>query len=82
MSDWLTVDDVARELNFAAKTVRSWCQQGIFPGATKWPNNSRGAHWRIPRTDVEALKRERMGEAPTVSGSRLDELMDAALAAL
>lgn len=80
MTTWLTAVDVGRELNFTPKTIREWCAKGIFPGAAKWPNDQPRAKWRIPREDVEALKRERMEGTTSVPNSRLDELMDAALA--
>jgi excisionase family DNA binding protein len=76
----MTTTDVAAKLNFTAKTVRRWCEQGVFPGARQWPHPGRG-HWRIPTDDVEALLREKTTREP-VSNDRIDAAMDAALAAL
>lgn len=80
MNAWLTVPDVAEKLNFHPKTIRLWCTKGIFPGAVKWPDEGPTARWRIPKGDVEALIRKRTMRESRISNSRLDELMDAALA--
>ena len=74
-----TPTDVARLLGFTPKTIRSWCQQGVFPGARKHPDDRPRSEWRIPARDVEAYQR---GRTPTVQvpRDRLDELMDAVLA--
>lgn len=76
---WYTSADVAGILGFTAKTIRSWCGRGIFPGAKKYPDNEPRSEWRIPATDVNALKVNRAA-TQTVSRDRLDALMDAALA--
>lgn len=76
---WLTPTDVAGMLRFTPKTVRAWCARGVFPGAQKYPDNSPRSEWRIPATDVEAMKRDR-STAERVPRDRLNQLMDAALA--
>lgn len=74
-----TPADVANLLGFTPKTIRAWCAKGVFPGARKFPDDAPRSEWRIPPADVEALRRK--SAAPKyVSSSRLDELMDAALA--
>lgn len=35
------------------RTIRRWCQQGLFPGATL----TRGGHWKIPPKVIEAVRR-------------------------
>lgn len=81
MSKWLTVPQVAADLNFHANTIRKWCHDGVFPGAAKWPDDGPTAEWRIPASDLEALKRERTKSRVPVDNKRIEELMDAALAA-
>lgn len=76
---WLTSADVADSLGFTPKTVREWCAKGVFPGAQKFPDNAPRSEWRIPASDVEAMKRDRASVQP-IPRDRLDELMDAALA--
>lgn len=78
-AQFYTTNDVAGILKFSPKTIRDWCGRGVFPGAEKYPSNTRGAEWRIPVTDVEAIKRRR-AEPKTIPRDRLDQLMDAALA--
>jgi excisionase family DNA binding protein len=51
----LTVQEVAALLKLHPETVRVWLRQGLFPNAYHLP---RKAGWRIPREDVEALKKE------------------------
>ena len=77
--DWYTPADVAGMLQYTPKTVREWCARGVFPGAMKFPDDRPTSTWRIPSTDVEALKRERATTQP-IPRDRLDQLMDAALA--
>lgn len=79
MTAFLTSADVASRLGFHPKTIREWCQRGVFPGAAKWPDDSKTSQWRIPAKDVAALERARTNPA-TIPNSRLDELMDAAMA--
>lgn len=74
-----TPTDVARILGFTPKTIRSWCAQGVFPGAQKFPDDAPRSEWRIPSGDVEAIKHRRAATRP-VSRDRLDQLMDAVLA--
>lgn len=78
-TQFYTTNDVAGILKFSPKTIRDWCGRGVFPGAEKYPSNTRGAEWRIPVTDVETIKR-RKTEPRKIPRTRLDELMDAALA--
>ena len=78
-SRWLTPTDVADSLGFTAKTVRAWCARGVFPGARKYPDTAPRSEWRIPATDVEAMKQQRTTRQP-IPRDRLDQLMDAALA--
>ena len=73
-----TATDVAGILGFTAKTIRAWCQRGVFPGAKKFPDDSPRSEWRIPPEDVARVKRKRVEAAP-ISKDRLDQLMDAAL---
>lgn len=75
---WYTTADVAGTLGFTSKTIREWCKDGVFPGAQKFPDNRPRAEWRIPSSDVEAVKRQRTAVTP-ISHDRLDQLMDAAL---
>jgi hypothetical protein len=35
------------------RTIRRWCQQGLFPGATLTP----GGHWKIPPKVIEAVRK-------------------------
>lgn len=79
MSKYLTAPDVAAKLGFHAKTIREWCNRGVFPGAKKWPDGGKTSHWRIPAEDVEALEREQ-ASTTSISNDRLDQLMDAAMA--
>lgn len=78
-TQFYTTNDVAEILKFSPKTIRDWCGRGVFPGAEKYPSNTRGAEWRIPAQDVEAIKRRQATTEP-ISRDRLDQLMDAALA--
>ena len=74
-----TAADVADILGFTPKTIRAWCARGVFPGAQKFPDDTPRAEWRIPSTDVEAIKRRHATTKP-IPRDRLDQLMDAALA--
>lgn len=53
------------------RTIRRWCQQGLFPGATLTP----GGHWKIPPQAIEAVRKEHpkgVGRRPRrVFGTRL-----------
>jgi len=51
----LTVHEVAAEFKVHPETVRTWLRERLFPNAYHLP---RRADWRIPRQDVEALKKE------------------------
>lgn len=73
-----TAADVGMILGFTAKTIRAWCQRGVFPGAKKFPDNSPRSEWRIPPEDVAQIKRARAAKLP-VTRDRLDQLMDAAM---
>lgn len=55
----LTVAEVADELGVAAKTINDWIALGRFPHAYKLDPLGRNSHYRIPRGDVEAIKRLR-----------------------
>jgi excisionase family DNA binding protein len=58
--DFLTVDEVARQLRVQPKTVRAWLGAGTLPGFKL-------AHktWRITRADLQAfLAASRRGDAP------------------
>jgi len=35
------------------KTIKRWCEKGLFPGATK----TKGGHWRIPAQAVEQVRK-------------------------
>ncbi|WP_168198039.1 helix-turn-helix domain-containing protein [Brachybacterium sp. SGAir0954] len=48
MTDWLTPDDAAEELQLSPYTVRLLCRTKKLPGAQKF-----GQQWRIPRTAIE-----------------------------
>ncbi len=51
----LTVHEVAALLKVHPETVRVWLRRRLFPNAYHLPGR---AGWRIPRQDVEALKKE------------------------
>ena len=61
----LRVDDVARSLDRAGSTVRSWLGQGRLPGAYRL----RDREWRIPRT---ALRNFLDSEANGSASSPID----------
>ncbi|MGJ9371828.1 helix-turn-helix domain-containing protein [Nesterenkonia sp. CF4.4] len=52
---WLTAEQVAQTLGFTSKTIRSWCVQGRFPNAKKFPDDKPRSEWRIPESDVRLL---------------------------
>jgi hypothetical protein len=58
----LSAKVLADELGKKPATARAWCEQGLFPNATKL----RG-EWRIPRSDVTAFL-ESQRERPTFTG--------------
>jgi excisionase family DNA binding protein len=51
----MTVAEVSKMLRVHRMTVLHWLERGIFPHAYKLPSR---AGWRIPRADIEALKKE------------------------
>lgn len=51
--DFLTATEAAGELGVSDQTVLNWRSRGAFPGATRL-----GKIWRIPRAEVERVKRE------------------------
>lgn len=54
----LTSSEAARLLGLSSpNTVKNWLAGGHFPGAYQ----TAGGHWRVPRVEVEAIKR-RMAE--------------------
>ena len=51
----LTSSQAAELLGISsANTVKNWLMGGHFPGAYR----TRGGHWRFPRAEVEAVKRD------------------------
>ena len=48
--DLLTIPETAEWLRVSTRTIRNMIDRGDFPKAVKV-----GGHWRIPRTDVEAV---------------------------
>jgi len=56
----LRVSDVANLIGYECRTIRSWCDDGVFPTAQKVPATDRG-QWRIKIDDV-ALERMLAGE--------------------
>ena len=54
--EYLTVEEVAATMKVHPESVRRWVRRGLFPNVIKAPA---GHGWRIPRDDVEALKRVR-----------------------
>jgi excisionase family DNA binding protein len=55
-TEYLKVEEVADAMDVHPETVRRWVRKGLFPNVIKAPA---GQGWRIPREDVEALKRVR-----------------------
>ena len=49
----MTTADAATMLRVSRKTIRAWCGQRRFPGATK--TSGRNGDWRIPSSDVYTL---------------------------
>ncbi|UEJ83955.1 helix-turn-helix domain-containing protein [Brachybacterium halotolerans subsp. kimchii] len=46
--DWLTLHEVADELQLNPETIRRYCVTGEFPHARKF-----GISWRVHRSDLE-----------------------------
>lgn len=47
MRDWLTAEEIAKELQVTGETVRAWCRAGQLR-ATRV-----GGRWRIKRSDLD-----------------------------
>ena len=78
---WLTVRQVAEELEYTEDTVRQYCAEGVFPNATKATDNPR-AHWRIPEQDVREFGTNRaIQRTPELDHRRRKQLMAARRAA-
>lgn len=74
---YLTVRQVAGDLGYSENTIRDYCAQKVFPGATK-ASDSPQAHWRIPETDVRNFGANRAASrATTLDHKRRKELMAA-----
>ena len=57
----LTTHEVAAILRVSPATIRAWLREGnVFPHAYQLPGK---AGWRIPRKDVDALRRRGEGAA-------------------
>jgi len=54
MNNLLTVNQLSDALNFNVKTIRNWCDDGVFPTARKVPNKPRG-QWRVLSDDIALL---------------------------
>lgn len=52
----LTIRQVARLLNVNERTVRRYIDQGEFPNNFRLGSGP-GAHWRIPKSDVNDFKK-------------------------
>lgn len=50
----LTVSQLSTALNFNVKTIRNWCDSGVFPTARRVPNKERG-QWRVLSDDLALL---------------------------
>jgi len=50
----LTVAQLSTALNFNVKTIRNWCDTGVFPTARRVPNKERG-QWRVLSDDIALL---------------------------
>jgi excisionase family DNA binding protein len=69
--DFMTVEEVARQLRVSPKTVRGWLVQGRLHGFKLTPKV-----WRIRREDFQAFvsaARRHAGESPERSGRSTDE---------
>lgn len=53
MEEFLTVEEVSKELNLSPYTVREMLRDGEMPG------HKFGTKWRINKTEYEEWKRER-----------------------
>lgn len=56
----LTVERAAERLQATPRTVRNWCQGGLFPHAYR-DETERGPIWRIPEDDLARFTRPRRG---------------------
>jgi predicted DNA-binding transcriptional regulator AlpA len=57
--DLLTAPEVAKMLGVTSAAINRWCKLGDFPNAFKLNPSRPKSPWRIPRSDVEALKQKR-----------------------
>jgi hypothetical protein len=57
----LTIAQVAERFDVAERTVRGWCQRGLFPHAVQGPKTGRGAIWLIPESDLEGFELPKVG---------------------
>lgn len=56
--EWLTADEVAKELRVHIETVRRWLRDGTLPAISL---GSRKGGYRIRRGDLEAFIQQRYG---------------------
>lgn len=56
---WLTAAEAAADLRYTPKTIRTWCKEGRFPNARKYPDDKPRSEWRIPETDLHDIKDRR-----------------------
>ena len=56
--EFLTTQEVARQLNAPEATIRAWCAQGKFPGAWK---PSRRSTWLIPASTLDKFVKPKRG---------------------
>ena len=63
MSKELTTADVAGRLGASERTVRKWCEAGLFEGAyrVEYPV---GSVWAIPASALKTFERPVMGRPP------------------
>ncbi|WP_258933245.1 helix-turn-helix domain-containing protein [Nesterenkonia pannonica] len=74
--NYLSVADVATIIGFKPKTIRSWCSQGRFPNARKFPDDKPRSEWRIPEKDVADFKAKKAVESPQrMSRKKREELL-------
>lgn len=59
-----TISQIMSEFNRKRSTVRSYCEQGIFPNArlTTLPNGE--SYWEIPASDLQFMPPERKAGRP------------------
>ncbi len=64
----LTTSEVATRLGVGKSTVNLWCNQGRFPNAES-VEETRGAVWLIPETDLNGFEKPKAGRPPKPSST-------------